>query len=186
MISIDSYLKENLKPDRLRHTYAVRDLGIRLAKKHGADVEKVSVACLFHDIAKGRKFTAEVMNEYVREFGLDEKYIDNRALAHSRVAAELMQREWNITDEEILNAVRYHTVGRPGMSLIEKIVFIADATEEGRHYPGVEKLRDLAFNDLDAALYHQMNDTIMFVAKSGRYLDVESVCARNYYMKRRK
>lgn len=175
-----------MKPDRLRHTYAVRDAGLRLAEKYGADKNKVAQACLFHDIAKGNQFTEDVMNGLVREFDLEDKYIGNSALAHSQVAAKLMERDWSITDDEVINAVRYHTVGRADMTLIEQIVFIADAIEDGREYDGADELRKLAFENLDKACYVCMNNTIIHVLNNHQYLDVDSVIARNHYMEKEK
>ena len=70
---------------------------------------------------------------------------------HGKIAAEVMKRDWGIKDEDVINAVKNHTTGRQGMSLLEKIIFVADAIEPSRDYPGVDKLRELAFKDLDSA-----------------------------------
>ena len=135
MRSIDSFIERNFSEKRKRHTYAVRDLAIKLAKNYWIDEKKVETAALFHDMFRG--VPEQSINCYVKHLGLDKKYLDNPNLAHSKIAAIIMERDYAISDIDIINAVSYHTTGRPNMSMIEKIIYIADATEPNRNYPNV-------------------------------------------------
>ena len=186
MDCINEYLKENLKESRLRHTYNVREMAEKLADIYGADRKKAAKAAMYHDICKGKDFTDDVLNGYVRRFGLDEKYINNSALSHSRIAAELMEREWGVEDQQIIDAVRYHTTGRPKMSLLEKIIFIADAAEPGRSYKGAEEIRKTAFTDIDKACLMALENTIGYVVSTGGKLDEDSVRTRDWFLKTEK
>lgn len=183
MDSINNYLKNNMKESRYLHTLGVKKMAVKLAEQYGADREKAEAAAMLHDICKSDDYPIEVLNRYVRKFDLGDKYIGNRGLSHSRVAAELIPELTGICDEEIIDAVRYHTTGRPGMSLLEKIIYIADAIEENRDYPGVEELRKIAFEDIDKACVKAMSDAIELVKSRGQFLDEESVAARDYYLK---
>ena len=87
----------------------------------------------------------------VDQYRIGDYYIDKPQLAHSKLAAAILEDKFGVTDEDILNAIRYHTTGRAGMSLLEKIIFVADATEPNRTYEEAEDLNKLAFSDLDQA-----------------------------------
>lgn len=179
---LEKFMKENLKPSRYTHSLGVEAMASRLAALHGADTEKAAFAGRYHDIAKC--FTPEVMNEYVRKFGLDDMYIDNNPLAHSKVAAEILRTEFGVEDEEVLNAVRSHTTGRDGMSLLEEIVYVADAIEDNRNYEGLKELQKQAENDLDGACLFIMDWTLESLGKKGRTPDKDTIEAREYILNR--
>jgi predicted HD superfamily hydrolase involved in NAD metabolism len=120
------------------------------------------------------------MNDCVRKFGLPEVYIDNNPLAHSKVAAEILRSEFGVTDEEVLNAVRSHTTGRTGMSLLEEIVYVADAIEENRSYEGLSELQEQALTDLDGACLFIMDWTLESLKKKGREPDHDTIEAREF------
>ena len=96
---------------------------------------------------------------------------------HGIAAAILCETEWGVHDPEVLSAIRCHTTGKPGMSLLDKIIYMADMTSAERDYPGVEALRDEEFEDLDMALLHALKRTIDFVKEKGGRLDDQSVAA---------
>ncbi|MBR0126978.1 MAG: bis(5'-nucleosyl)-tetraphosphatase (symmetrical) YqeK [Firmicutes bacterium] len=169
----------DLKERRVEHTKNVAKEALRLAEKYGADKQKAEIAALLHDIA--RNLPEEEMNAYVRELNLDEHYLNNKNLAHSKVAAYLIRRDFGITDEEILNAVLYHTTGRENMTLLEKIIFLADAIEPGRTYPAVNELRALAYEDLNRACAFSLSKTIQYVESRGAYLDPDTANALEYF-----
>lgn len=95
-----------------------------------------------------------------------------------------MARDFGITDKDILNAVNYHTTGRKGMSLLEKIIYIADLIEPGRNYTGVEDIREMALKDLDKALLASLEQSISFVREKGYDLDNDTVEAKNDIIKK--
>ena len=171
-------MKTNLKPARYTHSLGVEKMARELAEIYGADSEKAAFAGRYHDIAKC--FTPVVMNKYVRDFGLDEMYIDNNPLAHSKVAACILENEFGVKDEEVLDAVRSHTTGRGNMSLLEEIVYVSDAIEENRSYPELKALQERARTDIDGACLFIMDYTLDSLAKKGRVPDRDTVEARQY------
>ncbi len=178
--SINSYIEKNFSEKRKIHTEGVRTTAIALAEKYGADTQKAETAALFHDMFRG--VGEDVLNYYVKHLNLDKKYMNNRNLAHGKIAAIVMERDYGITDRDIINAVSYHTTGRAGMSLLEKIIYIADAIEPGRNYPGVEDVRVLAWQDLDRACLLSLERTIEFVRGQGNFLDSDTLEARDYLL----
>lgn len=162
-------LGKRLGEKRFRHTLGVRDEAVRLAAFWGCDTEKAELAALLHDFC--RNLTVEESNAYVRKYGLAEKYLNNVSLAHSKIACRMLQEEYGVEDEEILHAVSNHTTGRPNMSVLEKIIYLADAIEPGRDYPGVDELREMAYNNLDKACLSALDRSIRFVLSKGERMD---------------
>ena len=179
--SINNYIEKNFSEKRKVHTEGVRRTAIALAEKYGAGVEKAELAALFPAIYRG--VSEDVLNYYIKHLDLDKKYLNNCNLAHSKIAAIIMKRDYGIEDEDIINAVSYHTTGRPGMSLLEKIIYIADAIEPNRNYPGVDALREAAQHDLDAACLLSLTRTIEYVQGQGNYLDQDTLLAKDYFMR---
>lgn len=175
---IEEYIDKNFSEKRRVHTYGVRDTAIELAKKYGADTYKTEISALLHDLYRGVPENA--LNYYVKHLNLSSDYIDNRNLAHGPVAAEMIQKDFDVHDEDIINAVRFHTTARPDMTLLEKIIYIADAIEPGRNYPGVNDIRKLAYQDLDVACLASIKKTIDFVASEGKFLDGRTIAAKEY------
>ncbi len=122
------------------------------------------MAAIFHDYAKFRP-KEEMKQIIVREKCLAELLDYNAELWHAPVGAYLAEKEAGITDPEILDAIRYHTSGRPGMTLLDKVIYVADYIEPGRHFPGVEEVRRLAETDLNEALIQAMKNTMIFLMK---------------------
>lgn len=175
-------MKEQLKPSRYTHSLGVEKMASELAEIYGQDVEKAAFAGRYHDIAKC--FTPEVMNDYVRSLGLSDEYLDNNALAHSKVAAGILQSKFGVDDEEVLWAVKSHTTGRAGMSMLEEVVYVADAIEDNRNYPGLRELQELARKDIDAACLEIMDFTISRILEKGKTLDRDTIEAREYIIDR--
>lgn len=160
---------------------------MRLAEKYGGEhpeelVEKAEAAALFHDMYRG--VAVDILNYYVKHLGLDEKrYKDSPNLAHGKIAAIIMERDFDVKDRDVINAVSYHTTGRPEMSLLEKIIYIADAVEPNRSYPGVQALRETVEKDLDLAVLQSLTNTINYVRGENKYLDEDTVLAKEYFEK---
>lgn len=179
MDSIESYLKNNLKPKRVVHTYGVRDMAVELAKRYGEDPKRAEKAALYHDMCK--YVEGEELDKRVRELKLSRHYLGNSALAHSKLAAALIQEEFGEKDPDIINAVSFHTTGRPNMSMLEKIIYIADAIEPSRKYPGVEELRALAFEDIDEACLVCMKNTRQRIKGAKQHMDRDTDAAIAYF-----
>ena len=153
-----------------------------LSAIYGGDLERIRISALCHDIFRGR--SDEELNEEVRKYNLDEKYLNNSNLSHGKLASRYLQDKLGIEDEEILNAISFHTTGRRGMSLIEKIVFLADAIEDGRDYPGVSELREISKTDLNKACLGSLTGTINHLKASGmneNEIDIDTINARDYF-----
>jgi len=105
---------------------------------------------------------------------LEERYVNNANLAHGKVAAVIIQRDYGICDEDIINAVKYHTTGRAGMSKLEKVVYLADAIEINRNYPGVEELRAIAFDGLDEACLAALKQSRSYIKERGLFFDPDT------------
>ncbi|MCI7248753.1 MAG: bis(5'-nucleosyl)-tetraphosphatase (symmetrical) YqeK [Clostridiales bacterium] len=175
---IECFLKENLKESRLKHTYAVAEQAVELADIYGADRDKARLASLFHDMY--RNLTGQALDMFIRQLGVPDRYRGNSNLAHSKIAAEVMKKSYGITDTDILNAVSYHTTGRAGMSLLEKIVFIADAIEPGRNYGGVDEIREAAYEDIDKAVLMSLEGTIKYLSAKSAFIDSDTLEAYEY------
>jgi predicted HD superfamily hydrolase involved in NAD metabolism len=160
-------VKKQLTEHRYQHTIGVMETAVQLAEKYGADEKKAELAAIFHDYAKFRD--KDEMKSIIQEQNMDkELLLYNSELWHAPVGAYLVQKEADVSDSEVLDAIRYHTSGRPNMTLLEKIIYLADYIEPGRHFPGVEEVREMAEKDLNRALIQAMKNTIMFLMKKNQ------------------
>ncbi|HWQ77369.1 MAG TPA: bis(5'-nucleosyl)-tetraphosphatase (symmetrical) YqeK, partial [Anaerovoracaceae bacterium] len=170
-------IEGHMSEKRRIHTYAVAEEARKLSQRYGADMEKAEIAALFHDFFRG--IDKNKLNEYVGRFGLAPVYLNNANLAHGKIAARIMERDFHITDPDIINAVCFHTTGRADMSRLEKILYLADAIEPNRDYPGVGEIRELAYRDLDEACLAALERSIEYVKCKGQYLHQDTVNARD-------
>ncbi len=166
-------------PDRRwKHTLGVVETAIELAERFGGDVRKAELAALLHDYSKAWPISR--MEQIIREQGLPSELLDHdRELWHAHVGAWAVQAEHGIADEEVLDAIRYHTSGRERMTLLDKIVCLADYMEPGRDFPGVEKIRKLAKKSLEEALVAGFDSTITLLLEKGRRIFPLTIHARN-------
>ena len=180
--ALERFMKDNLKESRYIHSLGVEDMAVRLAKTWGADIEKAAFAGRYHDIAKN--FDEERMDSCVIKYGLPEELIGNNALAHSKVAAAILQNDFGVCDEDILNAVRFHTTGRKDMSLLEEIIFVADAVEDNRTYNDLKYYQQLAETDLDRACFEIIEYTIWALESKNRDIHKDTLEARDWVWKK--
>lgn len=162
-------LRSVLTPARFRHTLGVEETAIRMAMRFGADPEKAAEAALLHDCAKCSYSQQEMLDICARGgLQLDDNERNIAQILHAPAGAVLAREEYGVTDPEVLSAIRWHTTGRRGLTKLEKIVFLADAIEPYRKpYPGLEKIRELAKTDLNAAICQSARDTQTYVAARG-------------------
>ncbi|MBO6061443.1 MAG: nicotinate (nicotinamide) nucleotide adenylyltransferase [Clostridia bacterium] len=165
--SIRSILKERLKRKRLAHTMLTVREAVRLAAHYGVDTEKARLAALLHDCIKlpNRELVAFCDNEGI---AITDEERQNPYLIHSRVGALLAETEFGVEDEEVLSAIRSHTLGRIGMSLLDKIVYVADKIEPSREYEGLDTIRATAYEDINHAMLLVMQHSADYTLKSGR------------------
>lgn len=148
------YVESQLSHRRYEHTKGVVEEAIELARIHHIDEDKAFIAALFHDIAKELPAKDALALCIENNIELDDFEKTHPGIIHGKVGAMILEKEWGIEDESILDSIRYHTVGRCHMSDLEKVIYLADMIECGRKpYPGLEELRRLAKQDLNKAMY---------------------------------
>ena len=179
---IINYLKQNLSEKRFAHTMGVAECAKSLAEMWGEDCSRAFVAGLVHDCAKEIPFAETV--RLLRENGYepDEDELLAPGILHAPLGAIVAKAEFGIEDAEILDAVRFHTTGRPAMTTLEKIIYIADFTEPGRKYPEADEVRELAKKDLDKAVLLEADFVIKFTIDKGKTIHPATIIARNYYV----
>jgi len=164
----DVYARERLSAKRYGHTVRVAETAENLAKIHGLNPDRARLSALLHDAA--RELSAEGFLELASDLGVPvgEPERESPKLLHGPVAAELARRDLGIRDDEVLDAVREHTTGRPGMGPLSLALFVADKIEPARDYPSVENLRRLAGEDLRVAAAESLRRTIAHNEERGR------------------
>lgn len=178
IVEMMEYLKEVLSEKRYKHSVGVMKKAGELAKIYNVDIEKAKIVGLLHDMAKEMSF--DEYKEYAsnNHIELEEDDIKVVAVLHAKIGAHMCKEKFNFT-EDMQNAVHYHTTGRAGMSMLEKIIYVADKIEDGRTYKGVEKLRELASEDLDKAIIQIVNFNIIKSIKQGKAIHPLSIDMRN-------
>jgi nicotinate-nucleotide adenylyltransferase len=170
---------QKLGAERFRHTLNVAESAKLLAVKYGADAEKATLAGLLHDIMKD---TSKEEQLYIIEnSGIILTCADKASpkLWHSIAGAAYLRDELKITDADIFNAVRYHTTGRAGMSLLEKVIYIADYISADRTYSGIEEMRRLAEINLEDAMLFALEFCINKLVETGKVIHPDSVDCYN-------
>ena len=165
-----------LKPSRIAHVLGCRDTAVDLARRWGADETDAARAGLLHDVTKA--LDGPLQLTLCKEYGimLDAFSSHNPKTLHALTGSLVAQRIFG-ENEAVVNAIRHHTTGKANMNLLEKIIYVADYMEPNRDFPGVEKLRELAFTDIDAALKLGLEMTINMLKEQGREISAESVDA---------
>jgi predicted HD superfamily hydrolase involved in NAD metabolism len=170
----ESYARERLSDKRYAHTLRVAETAEHLAKLHGLDPERARLAGLLHDTARevGKEELLRVAEEDGLPVGGFER--ERPILLHGPVAAELAMEDLGVEDGEILDAVRAHTTGEPGMGPLALALFVADKIEPGREQPGVEDLRELASVSLHRAARAALEDSISYNERRDRPAHLKS------------
>ncbi len=175
-------LKEDLKivlsDSRYNHSISVMNMCEALASKYNVNVKKAKLVGLMHDMAKD--MTKEEKIQYVKNNNIECSLIEEKIveILHGKIAADICKKRYQF-DEEMCTAIKYHTTGKENMTLLEKILFIADKIDETRNYEGVEDLRELAFEDLDKAILKNIDDTLIINIQKNRLILEESIKTRN-------
>lgn len=180
-IEIRSRLKDELKKSRFEHTLGVEFTSAALAMRYGADLYKARIAGLLHDCAKSVSDDKQL--DLCKKYKLPISDIEKKLpyLLHAKLGAYLAKKEYGIKDKEILSAIEYHTTGRPDMTLLEKIVFVADYIEPGRDKaPRLDEIRVEAFQNIDNAMLMIFDDTISYILSSDGNVDSTTLDAYNY------
>lgn len=179
---IKKKLSETLKESRYTHTLGVAYTASAMAMALGQDIEQAFRAGLLHDCAKGYSINRQI--ELCGQYGilLTKEMNESPQLLHSALAPYIARDYYENRDAEIASAVECHTTGKPGMSILDKIIFIADYIEPGRaEIPGLSKARRLAFSDIDHCLLGIMENTIQYLERKGQTIDQRTIETYEYY-----
>lgn len=177
-----SKLKNSLSSEKFTHSLNVMKETVELAEHYQVDRDLAVVAGLLHDCAKC--IPNEEMLRLCSEFNILTDEITSRhpELLHGPVGAAIAKRDYGVTDDRILQSIEVHTTGTINMTMLQKIVFIADLIEPDRSYKGVEKIREKVLVDLDDALILAIDSTICFTVKKGVLIHPDTIKTRNYIM----
>lgn len=157
-------IKDVMTKSRYEHTLGVEFTAAAMAMRYGVDIEKAEIAGLLHDCAKCIDDEDKLYDckKYNIELSQIEK--NNPFLIHSKLGAVYAKKLYGVNDEEIMSAIRYHTTGKPDMTMLEKIIFIADYIEPGRDKaPNLNEIREMSFIDIDEAMYMILRDTLSYL-----------------------
>jgi predicted HD superfamily hydrolase involved in NAD metabolism len=176
-----AWLADNVPQPRLDHILRVEQMAVELAMHHHLNAEKAARAGLMHDLAK--YFKPQRLLEMAKAEGLDIDPVleSNPHLLHADVSAIVARDTFGVEDEEVLQAIANHTLGRPGMSLLSCIVFLADSIEPGRgHTPDLEAVRQLSYQTVYEAVWLNCDYNIKYLMKNNCSIHPRTILTRNW------
>lgn len=174
----------HLKHSRIGHVLGTEEEAIRLAQSYGADVEKARRAALLHDCTK--RLSLQEHLEICERYGVEVDELEKTSpnLLHSKTGAAIAQHVYGEC-QEVCEAIKWHTTGKPHMTLLEKILYIADYIEPTRAFPGVDTLRKAVYQDLDAGVLMGMENTIDLMQRRGDPIHPNTTQARDALRERK-
>lgn len=179
--AVVAQMKKTMSDFRFSHCLRVEKQARELAEKFGGDVLRAGLAGLLHDFAKER--SDEQFIETIKKHHLDPDLLNyGNAIWHGIVGAEIIKDELDIHDEDVLNAIRRHTVGATSMTDIDKCVFIADFIEPKRDFPGIEEARKYAAKSLNSGVAFELKHSIAHLIDKNRKIYPETFISYNYWI----
>ncbi|MCT1925982.1 bis(5'-nucleosyl)-tetraphosphatase (symmetrical) YqeK [Staphylococcus pasteuri] len=175
-------VKEKLPEKRFKHSLRVAETAVKLAEIYDGDKDKAELAGVLHDYCKYDDLST--MYQTVRQYDLESDLLSyGGEILHGPVCSAIMENDFDVKDEEVLLAIKYHTTGRQQMTKTEKLVFIADYIEPGRKTPGIEEIRDMAYNQgsLDKTIYEISKRTVLFLIQKDITVYGATIACLNYY-----
>lgn len=184
LAKIRKAMKNALDSKRYEHTMGVAYTAAAMAMHYGVDMESALIAGMLHDCAKCISDQKRISICEKNHIPVSETERKNPSLLHAKVGAYYAREKYHITDPDILNAIENHTTARPGMSDLEKIIFISDYIEPNRKQaPNLAEIRKTAFEDLDKTLIRILEDTLTYLSKSELAIDRMTQITYDYYKK---
>ncbi len=184
-------LSVRLSEKRRHHVECVVKQAVKLAHIYRVDPAKAELAALLHDITKEESTDRQLQKLVKSDIIFSKEILSTPPLYHAKSGMLFARDELGITDQDVLNAVSYHTTGRGGMSMLEKIIFVADATSSERKYQGVKSLREESYTDIDAVILALTLNTLEKIVHVGSFLPVDTAecyneCLQNKCCKKTK
>ena len=175
-------LADMLSGNRFEHTMRVEQIAKKLARHHRISTTKASTAALLHDYA--RKHSPKTLLKLAKKYKLKVSPLEKRQpkLLHAKLSAILARLDFGITDPGILSAISKHTLGSPAMTKLEKIIYIADHVEVGRQHKDTDKIRRLAFKNLDQAVIAVATNMLEYLLSKGQTISPGTLVTLNYYL----
>ncbi len=181
---IQKSLQKELDAKRYQHTLGVAYTAASLAMRYQTDLSDAFIAGLLHDCAKCMSNQDKLCFCKEHDITISESELRNPFLLHATVGSVLAKEKYGIESLEIQGAIRFHTTGKPNMTLLEKIIFIADYIEPNReHDPDLSEIRQLAFIDIDRCLIHILKNTLLHLQNSDKEIDPKTKETYHYYIK---
>ncbi len=180
---IKSKLKNKLSRDLYSHSVRVAETAEKIAQHYSIDSDKAYLAGLLHDFAKELSYEEMIKQVEISCFNEDEEELDMPEILHGPVGAILLPEEFGIDDQEMLQAIRFHTLGHVDMTEFDKVIYLADKVEPGRDYPGLVQLYALTFIRLDEAILFSLESTIKLCLRDRKLLHSRTVKVRNKLLK---
>lgn len=175
-------LKKKMDEDRFEHTIGVAYTSVCLAMRYGEDLHKAELAGLLHDCAKCIPDDIKLDKCKRNNIPITKAQEQSPSLLHAKLGAFIAADHYRIKDQDILNAIENHTTGRPAMSLLEKIVFVADYIEPRRNKASnLSKLRQMAFINIDRTVYEIMDQTLRYLKSKKVPIDSLTKKSCDYY-----
>ena len=175
-------LKSRLDPMRYEHSLSVSFTCMNLAMRYGYDIDKAELAGLLHDCAKCIPAKKKLKICKDNKIPVTDFEREHTFLLHAKVGAWVAREKYGVTDPEILSAITWHTTGKENMTLLEKIVYIADYIEPARNKaPRLAEIRKIAFENLDLCMYEILHDTLEYLDDDPQDIDQATIQAYNYY-----
>lgn len=170
-----------MKPARFQHVLGVEEAALELADQYGCNLKKASLAALLHDYAK--EVEDQVFQELIAKYELEKDLLNwDNNIWHGVVGAYKIAEDFGLEDEEILQAIQRHTVGAREMTLLDKVLYVADYIEPNRNFPGVDEARRIAKESLDKAVAFETAQTISYLAKKGIPIYPQTLETYNSYV----
>ena len=175
------WVEARIKPKRFQHTLGVEETAVQLARIYGVNPYEASIAALLHDNAKNlsNEELYRICQTYYPQYNLTQEYY---SVFHAFAGAITAKRRYSELSNDVINAICFHTTGRPNMSTLEKIIYAADYAEPGREpFPGLELIREYLFNDLDDGIRHMLQQTVDYVKMKKKKIHPLTITTLDYY-----
>lgn len=178
-----AWLADNVPASRIRHILGVEQMSIELARLHNLNAEQAAQAGLMHDLAKYFKPQRLLQMAKAEGLEIDEVLAANPHLLHADVSAIVARDEFGIEDQEILEAIRNHTLGQPAMSSLSCAVFLADSLEPGRgETPELKSLRQTSQRNLATAVWQTCDYSLRYLLETRRPIHPRTILTRNWFL----
>ena len=181
--SIKEYLTKTLSTKRFIHSENTAKTAERLALMYKIDSKKAYLAGLVHDCTRELDMSLQLDMLKALKIEVDELTLSTKELIHAFTAEYLLKNEFNIRDEDVISAVKFHTTGKENMTLLDKIIFLADVMEPSRSFPGVDFIRQLAIEDIDEAILAAFDSSIRFLLGKRQRIHPNTLLGRNDVLK---